>query len=97
MISPTARRLRNAVAAGTYWEADQLLATYRREVEDLWRISSVEERRVISTEVIDLLRWARHSILASRSHTQSKLIRLTGRSAYAGNAARPAAPLELEA
>jgi hypothetical protein len=93
----TAERIRNAVAAGAYWETDRLLVVFRREVEERWRTASAEEQRVISTEVIHLLRWARHSILASRSHTQSKLARLTGRSAYACNSARPSNPLELEA
>ncbi|MGD1090848.1 MAG: hypothetical protein ABSB35_02520 [Bryobacteraceae bacterium] len=97
MQSRTAERIRTAIAAGTYWEADQLLVVYRREVEECWRAASPEEQRVLSREVIDLLRWARHSILAARSHTRSKLVRLTGRSAYAGNSARPANPIELEA
>jgi hypothetical protein len=97
MQSRTAERLRTAISAGTYWEADQLLGVYRREVEAYWRAASPEQQRVLSTEVIDLLRWARHSILAARSHTRSKLVRLTARSAYAGNSARPVNPLELEA
>jgi hypothetical protein len=90
MISRTAERIRTAVAAGAYWETEQLLAVYQREVEEQWRAASAEERRVMSTEVIELLRWARHSILAARSHTQSKLVQLTRRSAYVSNAARAA-------
>jgi len=97
MQSRTAERIRTAVAAGAYWETEQLLAVYRREVEERWRAASAEDQRVISTEVFELLRWTRHSILAARSHTQSKLVRLTGRNAYAANSARAADRLVLEA
>jgi hypothetical protein len=97
MTSRTAERIRTAVAAGAYWETEQLLVVYRREVEEHWRAASAEEQAIIATEVIDLRRWARHSIMAARSHTRSKLVRLTGRRAYAANSARAADRLELEA
>jgi len=83
MSSTTADRLRAAVTAGAYWEVDQLLCVYRREVEATWKTTrSKEKRREIATEVTTLLQWARNSILASRSHTQSRVIEFSRQGAY---------------
>ena len=96
MYARTAERLRKAVAAGAYWEVDQLLVVLRREVEACWKTTqSAERRREISEEVTWLLKWSRHSILAARSHTQSRLNRLSRLHAY-GATVQPE-QLELDA
>jgi hypothetical protein len=98
MYSKTAERLRDAVVKGAYWEVDQLLTVYRREVEAHWKTTtSSEERREIATQVTGLLQWARHSILASRSHTQSRVNRLVRQGAYVEIGSAPLEQLELDA
>src|SRR5258708_9084111 len=89
----TADLLRTAVASGAYVEAELLLAMYRSEMQATWEAAtSPQQRSAISTEVRDLLRWARSATLAARSHAQSKLIHLSPRSAYAGTAAKMDSP-----
>jgi hypothetical protein len=97
MQSETAERLRKAVTTGAYWEVDQLLGVYRREVEASWKASNPVDRQTLATEVTSLLQWARHSILASRSHTQHRLARLSRQGAYVSTGLRPIEQLELEA
>jgi hypothetical protein len=80
---PTAERLRLAVAAGSYGEVEQLLTQYRGEVEACWRASSEEQRQLIAREVMSLLEWTRHTILAGRSHGQHKHAQLMRQGAYA--------------
>jgi hypothetical protein len=83
MRSRTPELLRRAVVASDYREVERLLDVYQGEVESCWRqADSDDERRALSTDVTALLGWARQSILAARSQTQSKLIQLTQRSAY---------------
>jgi len=83
MQSPTAVELfRNAVSAGAFAEAEQLLEGYRHEVEASWNAASHEQRLAIATEVNSTLEWARTATLAARSHTQRKLILLRRESAY---------------
>ena len=82
-LHPTADRLRAAVASGSYGEVDRLLDVYRREVEQEWHAAAAEERQAIAREVTGVLQWARHTILAARSHTQSKLIQFRRQHAYA--------------
>jgi len=85
VLSPTVELLRAAVSSGAFAEADRLLGVYRAEMEANWRsAASAEQRAAIAAEVTDLLEWARTATLAARSHTQSKLIHLTRRKAYAG-------------
>ena len=93
----TAELLRRAVAAGAYREAEQLLGMYRNEIQANWEAaSSAEERSAIATEVSALLQWAHSTTLAGRSHTQSKVIHLSRRSAYI-RTTRKIDPLELDA
>jgi hypothetical protein len=94
----SADRIREAVSRGAYGELDRLLDVYRHEVEVNWQAAtSAEERHMIATEVTAVLAWARASILAARSHAQSKLIHLTRHGAYAASAARRATQLDLDA
>jgi hypothetical protein len=84
------------VAAGAYWEVDQLLEVFRREVEGCWNeTNSADQRREIAAEVTGVLQWARHSILAARSHTQRKLIHLSRQGAYATVGSAQVEQLEL--
>ena len=85
MPSPTVELLRGAVSSCAYSDADRLLEVYRVEMEAKWRAANCPEARAaIETEVHELLEWARTATLATRAHSQRKLIYLTRRSAYAG-------------
>lgn len=75
---------RQAVSAGAFSEAEQLLESYRRDVEADWNAATSDEQRLaIATEVADVFEWARTATLVARSHTQRKLILLRRESAYA--------------
>lgn len=75
---------RQAVSAGAFLEAEQLLETYRRDVEASWHAATSDDQRLaIATEVGEVFEWARTATLAARSHTQRKLILLRRESAYA--------------
>ena len=94
----TERRLRAAVKAGAYWELDQLLTVYRREVEAGWKAAeSVAARRELAGDVTALLQWARHSILAASAHAQRRLLHLMRQDAYAASARPMLDQLELDA
>ncbi len=77
---------RRAVAAGAFAEAEQLLESYRREVEACWNAATTDEQRLaIAVEVSEVFEWARTATLVARSHTQRKLILLSRESAYTPN------------
>ena len=85
MQSPrtAANSFRKAVSAGAFAEAEQLLESYRRDVEAAWNAATSDDARLaIATEVCDVFEWARTATLAARSHTQRKLILLRRESAY---------------
>jgi hypothetical protein len=83
MTSPTVELLRRAVSSGAYQEAERLLGVYRGEMTARWEeAGSAEQRAAVVAEVGDLLGWARTATLASRAHTQRKLIHLTCKKAY---------------
>jgi len=82
MRLPTADEFRAAVSTGNYQAADRLLGELRSDVEAIWAAAGVEERRLISTQVVELLGWARQTVLAGRAHAQRKLIQLTRHGAY---------------
>ena len=74
---------RSAVSAGAFSEAEQLLESYRRDVEASWNAATSDDQRLaIATEVSEVFEWARTATLAARSHTQRKLILLRRESAY---------------
>jgi hypothetical protein len=74
---------RSAVSAGAFAEADQLLESYRRDVEASWNAATSDEQRIaIAMEVSEVFEWARTATLVARSHTQRKLILLRRESAY---------------
>jgi hypothetical protein len=76
-------QFRKAVSAGAFSEAEQLLETYRRDVETSWNAATCDEQRMaIALEVSEVFEWARTATLAARSHTQRKLILLRRESAY---------------
>jgi len=85
MQSPRAAvsRFRSAVSAGAFLEAEQLLESYRRDVETSWNAATSDDQRLaIATEVSEVFEWARTATLAARSHTQRKLILLRRENAY---------------
>jgi uncharacterized membrane protein len=81
--SRTTELLRRAVSSGDYPGAERLLGVYRGEMQARWQAAaSAEQRAAIAAEVAELLEWARTATLATRAHTQRKLIHLTCRKAY---------------
>ena len=82
-------QLRAAVASGAYGEVERLLDVYRQEVEQAWYAAAKEERQAMAREVTSMLQWARHAILASRAHTQAKLIQFRRQNAYSPYGSRP--------
>jgi len=76
------KRIRDAVSAGAFSEAELLLSHYRQEVLVAWQAASSEERKAIAAEVTALLEWARVTTLSARAHAQSKLVLLDRQSAY---------------
>ena len=81
----TSDRLRAAIQSGAWSTAQELLTSFRVEVEAAWRAAATEqERRAISQNVTGFLEWARAMTLTSREHTHTHLNRLNRRHAYAG-------------
>jgi hypothetical protein len=78
-------RLHAAIQTGAWSTAQELLASFRVEVEASWRAAATEqERHAISENVTGFLQWARAMTLTSREHTHDRLNRLNRRHAYAG-------------
>jgi len=85
MEPKTADRLHTAIQTGAWSTAQDLLASFRLEVEASWRAAATEqERRAISHNVTGFLQWARAMTLTSREHAHTRLNRLERRHAYAG-------------
>ena len=85
MQSPrtAANLFRSAISAGAFSEAEQLLESYRRQVEASWHAAtSDDERLAIAMEVSDVFEWARTATLSIRAHTERKLILLSRERAY---------------
>jgi hypothetical protein len=78
----TTAECRAAIAAGNFGAADRLLGELRAEVEAAWPLASPEERQTLAAQVLDLLRWARQTTLAKRSHIQKRLREIDCHSAY---------------
>lgn len=85
-LQPAENKFRTAVRFGDFGEADRLLGELRREVELAWATSPEAERQSMAAQVLDLLKWARQSVLARRSHTQRKLAQVQRDSAYQASA-----------
>jgi hypothetical protein len=84
MEPKTSDRLHAAIQSGAWSTAQELLASFRLEVETSWRAAATEqERRDISRSVTGFLQWARAMTLTSREHTHDHLNRLERRHAYA--------------
>src|ERR1700682_6301117 len=74
---------RSAVSAGAFSEAEQLLESYRCDVEACWNAATSDDQRLaIAIEVSEVFEWARTVTLSARAHTQRKLILLRRESAY---------------
>lgn len=87
---------RAAVRFGNLSAADRLLGELRREVELSWAAAGAEERQTMAVQVLDLLEWARQSVIVGRSHTQRKLAHVRRDGAYATAAARGRGRIEFE-
>jgi len=80
-------RLHAAIQTGAWSTAQELLTSFRVEVEAAWRTAASEqERRAISQNVTGFLQWARAMTVTSREHTRTRLNRLNRQQAYAGPA-----------
>ncbi|MBZ5633040.1 MAG: hypothetical protein LAO55_07920 [Acidobacteriia bacterium] len=78
-------RLHAAIQTGAWSTAQELLASFRVEVEAAWRAAATEqERREIAENVTGFLQWARAMTITSREHARGNLNRLNRRLAYAG-------------
>jgi hypothetical protein len=78
-------RLHAAIQTGAWSTAQELLASFRLEVETSWLTASTEqERRDISQNVTGFLQWARAMTMIDREHVHARLGRLNRRHAYAG-------------
>ena len=84
-------RLHAAIQSGAWSTAQELLASFRLEVEASWHAAATEEeRRTISRNVTGFLQWARAMTMTSRAHAHTHLNHLERRQAYAGpHAANP--------
>jgi hypothetical protein len=84
MEPKTSDRLHAAIQSGAWSTAQDLLASFRLEVEASWRAAATEqERRDISHSVTGFLQWARAMTLTTREHAHAHLTRLERRHAYA--------------
>jgi len=70
-----AARLRRAVAAGTYAEAQAGLEQMRRALDS---VQGTAERAALARQALDALAWARKAVLAARAQDAGRLARLRG-------------------
>ena len=85
LLTRTRDSLHAAIQSGAWSTAQEMLTTFRLEVEAAWRAAANEqERRAISENVTGFLQWARAMTLTSREQANSRLNRLNRRHAYAG-------------
>jgi len=96
MIFKAGDEFRAAISAGNYDAADRLLAELRRQVEVSWPTAGAAERHSIAAHTLELLRWARQTTLAKRSHLQRKLSLISRHSAYVSASTRKNGHLEFE-
>jgi hypothetical protein len=83
MPTKTSSRLHAAIQTGAWSTAQDLLTSFRLEVEAAWRTAATEqERRTISEDVTLFLQWARAMTLTSRQQLQTRLNGLEHRRAY---------------
>ncbi len=83
MPTKTSSRLHAAIQTGAWSTAQDLLTSFRLEVEAAWRTAATEqERRTISEDVTSFLQWARAMTLTSRQSLQNKLSHTEHRRAY---------------
>jgi len=77
-LRATEERLRQAVAAGTYPQAQKLLLEYRPQLEEVLRSLSPASPQAakIARDSKDLVEWMRRMVLASRASATTQLARL---------------------
>jgi hypothetical protein len=54
----------------------------RRDVEIAWAVAGKAERQSMAAEVLEVLEWARVSVLVRRSHLQHKVVQIRRDGAY---------------
>jgi hypothetical protein len=85
MAIKTSDRLHAAIQTGAWSTAQELLASFRLEVEASWHAAATEqERHDISHNVTGFLQWARAMTMTDRELAHTQLTRLERRQAYAG-------------
>jgi len=89
-------KCRAAISAGDYGRADRLLVELRAEVEQAWPAASPEQRQIMAGDVLELLTWARHTVMVRRSHTQRRLNQLIRCGAYIAPSAAALRCVELD-
>ncbi len=75
-FSEVAARLRQAVAAGSYAQAQEALVTLSRELERAVAENGEKDVWQLAQQVRELLTWARRATLAGRAHDAARLARL---------------------
>ncbi len=95
MISKTPE-CRAAIIAGNYAAAQRLLGQLRNEVENAWPGATPEDRRSIASQVLELLSWARQTVVARRSHTQRRLLQFARHNAYSTASSSRAGLVEVD-
>lgn len=78
----TADDCRAAIGAGDYDTADRLLAALRSQMEESWPDADSGQRQAVAQQVLELLSWARQTVLARRSHAQRRLLQMNCNRAY---------------
>ena len=81
-LPPAGNKFRSAVRSGDFGEADRLLVELRGEVELAWAGAAHAERQSMAAEVLELLDWAKLTVLVRRSHMQRKLVQIRRDGAY---------------
>ncbi len=85
-------RLRKAVAAGSFEEAQDALSEFRRRLDEgLASLPSGDPRAAsLARKALEVLEWARRMVLAARAHSGMRMARLRRRPrAYGAAAAAP--------
>ncbi len=75
-FAEAAARLRRAIAAGVYAQAQEALLALAKELERAVAEQDESEARRLAQEAGELLSWARRATLAGRAHDAARLARL---------------------
>jgi hypothetical protein len=97
-LRTAAERVRAEIAACDYRDAICMLEDFRIVAEESWRAAvTAEQRQQVSSEVQELLQWARTTVLAAQSHQRGKLLQFTRARVYLSDGVGKRDQLELNA